>query len=63
MFCKVCGKEINDGAVICPHCGCSTTQEIQQVNSTPKGTSATAVVGFILSFVSLFLSLYWYNTV
>jgi hypothetical protein len=58
MFCKVCGKEINDSAVICPHCGCRTTQEIQQVNSTPNGTSAAAVLGFILSLVSLFLSLY-----
>ena len=22
MFCKKCGKEIDDEAVICPHCGC-----------------------------------------
>ncbi len=21
MFCKKCGKEIHDGAVVCPHCG------------------------------------------
>jgi|GEM_PF-1571670 len=24
MFCSKCGKEINDEAVICVHCGCST---------------------------------------
>lgn len=24
MFCKKCGKEITDEAVICPHCGCAT---------------------------------------
>lgn len=24
MFCSKCGKEINDDAVICVHCGCST---------------------------------------
>lgn len=23
MFCKNCGKEVNDNAVICVHCGCS----------------------------------------
>lgn len=24
MFCQNCGKEINDNAVICVHCGCAT---------------------------------------
>ena len=24
MYCKECGKEINDKAIICPNCGCST---------------------------------------
>ena len=24
MYCKECGKEINDKAVICPNCGCKT---------------------------------------
>ncbi len=24
MFCKKCGKEITDEAVICLHCGCAT---------------------------------------
>jgi uncharacterized membrane protein YvbJ len=24
MFCKSCGKEINDNAVVCIHCGCAT---------------------------------------
>jgi len=24
MFCKNCGKEIDDKAVICVHCGCAT---------------------------------------
>lgn len=35
MFCKSCGKEINDQAVVCPHCGVQTgvVQQIpQQVN-------------------------------
>ena len=27
MFCKTCGKEINDKAVICVHCGCSVVDE------------------------------------
>ena len=24
MFCKNCGKEINDDALFCPHCGAKT---------------------------------------
>ena len=24
MFCSKCGKEINDDAVVCIHCGCAT---------------------------------------
>ena len=24
MYCKKCGKEIDDNAVICPSCGCAT---------------------------------------
>lgn len=25
MFCSKCGKEINDEAVVCVHCGCATS--------------------------------------
>ena len=27
MFCKTCGKEISDEAVVCPECGCLTHNE------------------------------------
>ena len=33
MFCKNCGKEIDDKAVICPNCGCSTEKELEATNS------------------------------
>src|SRR5574344_1958869 len=26
MFCSKCGKEINDEAVVCIHCGCAVSQ-------------------------------------
>ena len=26
MFCSKCGKEINDEAVVCVHCGCATAK-------------------------------------
>lgn len=43
MFCNKCGKEIDDEALICPHCGCGTVNyvrnqakaEVQQVQRQP----------------------------
>lgn len=34
-YCSTCGKEIQDAAVICPHCGCPTAnyQATQQTNN------------------------------
>lgn len=28
MYCKECGKKINDKAVICPECGCKVKNSI-----------------------------------
>ena len=30
MFCRNCGKQIDDNAVFCPHCGCQTMSAGQQ---------------------------------
>ncbi|WP_295209241.1 zinc ribbon domain-containing protein [Ruminococcus sp.] len=35
-FCRKCGKEINDDAVICVHCGCATEKAAQQNNQNPN---------------------------
>ena len=43
MFCKNCGKEIDDQAVVCPYCGVA-------VKTAPAKTNALAIVGFVLSF-------------
>lgn len=47
MFCKNCGKEIDDKAAICIYCGVSTSY-----NEKPQqeATNVLAIVGFILSF-------------
>lgn len=34
MFCKSCGKEINDQAVVCPYCGVQTGV-VQQIPQQP----------------------------
>lgn len=63
MFCKVCGKEINDEAVICPHCGCSVkeipvTAVDNGVAGEKKKVNAMSITGFVLSLVSLLIALF-----
>lgn len=39
MFCSKCGKEIFDEAVVCPNCGCQTSNyktQAPQENPTPQ---------------------------
>ena len=45
MFCKNCGREIDDKAIICPHCGV----EARGGSCVTQG-NIIAIVGFILSF-------------
>ena len=60
MFCKTCGKEVNDNAVICPHCGCALKNEsvYAEVKNDVKKINVMCLVGFILSMASLLISLY-----
>lgn len=61
MFCKNCGSQINDEAVVCPHCGVATEKMAAAANAqsaTAGGeTNVLAIVGFILSFFSLIIGL------
>ena len=57
MFCSKCGKEINDEAVVCVHCGCATANYAQNNqdnnrpiiinnnNSASSSAAASAAVG------------------
>lgn len=38
MYCRECGKEIFDKAVICPHCGCATSALTKDENITFWGS-------------------------
>lgn len=46
MFCKKCGKEIRDDAIVCPYCGV----QVGHFTATPK-TNVLAIVGFIFAFL------------
>ena len=55
-YCQNCGAEINDNAVVCTKCGCSTTQtnQVAEVDDTVSvGLVVLAVV------IPLFGIIYW----
>lgn len=56
MFCKKCGKEILDDAVICVHCGCST-QDAQTIvaNAGDAPSTGMAILGFFIPLVGLII--------
>ena len=41
-FCAHCGKEVNEKAVVCIHCGCA----VSSIGQHKKGGNGTASVGF-----------------
>lgn len=59
MFCKNCGKEIDDNAAVCIHCGVAQNQ-IQEV--TDNGGFGWGLLGFCIPIVGLVLFLVWKDT-
>ena len=59
MFCKNCGKEIDDNAAVCIHCGVAT-------NSTPavvdNGGFGWGLLRCCIPIVGLILFLVWKDT-
>ena len=60
MFCKNCGKEINDGAVVCPNCGVATENMVKaSAPAAPAQKNTMALVGFILALLGLSAAFTW----
>ena len=58
MYCSKCGKEINDEAVICVHCGCAVENKMNtKANEADAPSTAWAVLGFFIPLVGLILYL------
>ena len=57
MFCKNCGKEIDDKASVCVFCGVATEQQSAPVE--PKKANTLGIAGFVVSLVSLWLGIYF----
>lgn len=49
MFCRNCGKELDDRAVICPNCGIQVGE--LKTNNSNSESNSLALVGFILAFM------------
>lgn len=48
MYCKNCGKEIDERAFVCPYCGVQTGNNASVANNQ---TNVLAIVGFVLAFL------------
>ena len=61
MYCSTCGKEINDNAVICPHCGCTTKnyEKVSNVRKDEENKILYLLLGFFLPIVGLILYFVW----
>ena len=58
-YCKNCGQQIDDAAVICPHCG------VPQSNTPPvvdNGGFGWGLLGCCIPIVGLVLFLVWKDT-
>ena len=49
MYCKNCGKEIDNNAYVCPNCGVLVKNTSAEV-TVKKESNTKALIGFILSF-------------
>lgn len=67
MYCKFCGKPIDDNSAYCNHCGRNqNTTSIQDYNDEPKRIwlAATSLVAGISSLVSyIIMSVVWHNKI
>ena len=54
MFCSKCGKEVNDEAEICVHCGCRIKGE-PLISSKDEKNSVRFLLTFFLGFIGSFI--------
>lgn len=50
MYCQKCGKEIDDDAVVCAHCGClvNQAQPLAKASKQDKANIGLGIVSFIV---------------
>lgn len=58
MYCYKCGKEIDDEAVVCPHCGCATKNFSQQGGTWSRTKTSDENVSGKSRLVALLLCIF-----
>lgn len=53
MFCRNCGQQIDDRAVICVHCGCAVNDDMPKSDDVPS--VGLNILSFLLPIVGLVL--------
>lgn len=61
MFCRTCGREINDDAVICPNCGCATGKKSTPVTTGESKKGLGILFGFLLGIIGLIIGICMYQ--
>lgn len=63
MFCKHCGSEIDDKAVVCVHCGVPVEEEVittdENKPAVKKRVNVFGIIGFVIGILSIYLSMYF----
>jgi len=64
MYCKNCGKEVDEKAVVCPHCGVQLKElKVENSNRDDYGVDTGSIgwgfLGFFFPIVGLILFLIW----
>ena len=62
MYCKNCGKEIDDKAVVCPHCGVEQVSQPVKPEIEDNGGIGWGLLGCCIPLVGLILFLVWKDT-
>jgi len=60
MYCKNCGKELEDGAIECRNCGCAVRQEIVLPEKKFGGVKFFMISGCLLMILAGILLSFWY---
>ena len=65
MYCKNCGKEIDDNAIVCIHCGSTVSDNPKKSSSTQQidegATPALQILSFLIPLVGLILFIVYYQ--
>lgn len=60
MYCKNCGKNIDDNASVCFYCGVVTDKG--KSDMADKGSAGWGVLGFFFPLIGFILFLVWHHT-